>query len=204
LGVAGHEDLEVDHGHRKGRIRYYDKRQQLELVLAAQGLSKAGGHKVNLTIVDEEAKYGVEVKEPDIWQDSTCLALLKEGVLPDVVELEEGKRARKRAKHYCWKEQRLFFRDLYVPKPEERRTLVVQMHEDLGHSGKQRLLAEICRRYFWHCRTEDVKSVVRSCQQCQLVKSEGSIRSGDERFKSIPVCDLFYRVAMDTAGPLLA
>jgi hypothetical protein len=152
--------------------------------------------------VDEEAKYGVKGKEPDIWQDSTCLALLKEGVLPNVVELEEGKRARKRAEHYCWKEQRLFFKDLYVPRPEERRTLVVHMHEDLGHSGEQRLLAEICRRYFWHYRTEDVKSVVRSCQQCQLVKSEGSIQSGDERLKSIPVCDLFYRVAMDTAGPL--
>ncbi len=76
------------------------------------------------------------------------------------------------------------------------------MHEDLGHSGEQRLLAEICRRYFWHYRTEDVKSVVKSCQQCQLVKSEGSIRSGDERLKSIPVCVLFYRVAMDAAGPL--
>jgi hypothetical protein len=34
------------------------------------------------------------------------------------------------------------------------------------------------------------------------VKSEGSIRSGDERLKSIPVCDLFYRVALDTVGPL--
>ncbi len=53
-----------------------------------------------------------------------------------MVELEEGKRARKRAEHYCWKEWRLFFRDLYVPRPEERRTLVVQMHEDLGHSGE--------------------------------------------------------------------
>jgi hypothetical protein len=165
-------------------------------------LFEVGGHKVNLTIVDEEAKYGVEVKEPDIWQDSTCLALLKEGVLPDVVELEEGKRARKQAEHYCWKEQRLFFRDMYVPRPEERKTLVVQMHEDLGHSGKQRLLVEICRRYFWHYCTEDVKSVVRSCQQCQLVKSEGSIRSRDERLKSIHVCDLFYKVAMDTTGPL--
>ncbi len=80
---------------------------------------------MNLTIVDEEAEYGVEVKEPDIWQDLTCLALLTKGVLPDVVELEEGKRARKRAKHYCWKEQKLFFKDLYVPRLEERRTLVV-------------------------------------------------------------------------------
>jgi hypothetical protein len=34
------------------------------------------------------------------------------------------------------------------------------------------------------------------------VKSEGSIRSGDEQLKSIPICDLFYRVALDTAGPL--
>jgi hypothetical protein len=34
------------------------------------------------------------------------------------------------------------------------------------------------------------------------VKNEGSVRSGDERLKSILICDLFYRVAMDTAGPL--
>jgi len=28
------------------------------------------------------------------------------------------------------------------------------------------------------------------------------MRSGDEHLKSIPVCDLFYRVALDTVGPL--
>jgi hypothetical protein len=47
-----------------------------------------------------------------------------------------------------------------------------------------------------------VKIVVKACRQCQLVKSEGSVRSGDERLKNIPVCDLFHRVALDTAGPL--
>jgi hypothetical protein len=103
------------------------------------------------------------------------LALIKGGVLPDLIELDEGKRVRKRAANYCWKEQKLFFKDLYVPKPDERRSLVLRMHEDLGHSGEQRLLSEICRRYFWYCRTEDVRSMVRSCQQCQLVKSEGSV-----------------------------
>ncbi len=60
------------------------------------------------------------------------------------------------------------------------------MHEDLGHSGEQRMLAEICQKYFWHNRTEDVKSVVRRCQQCQLVGSEGSIRSGDEQLRAFP------------------
>jgi hypothetical protein len=34
------------------------------------------------------------------------------------------------------------------------------------------------------------------------VKSSGSIRSGDEQLKSIPICDLFHRVALAPAGPL--
>jgi hypothetical protein len=199
--TAGNEELEIAIGEQRpkgGQITYYNRRQQLELVLVAQELAGIGGCEVEPTV---EGK-GVEMKGSDIWEDAACLVLLREGMMPEMCELEEGKRARKRAEHYCWKEHKLFFKDLYVPRPEERRSLVLQMHEDLGHSGEQRLLAEICRRYFWHCRTEDVKSVVRSCQQCQLVKSEGSVHSGDERLKSIPACDLFYRVALDIAGPL--
>jgi hypothetical protein len=76
------------------------------------------------------------------------------------------------------------------------------MHEDMGHFGEQRILVEVCKRYFWNSRTECVRTVVRSCQQCQLVKSSGNVRSGDEQLKSIPVYDLFYRVALDTAGLL--
>ncbi len=34
------------------------------------------------------------------------------------------------------------------------------------------------------------------------MRSKGSIRSGDEQLKSIPICDLFHRVALDTVGPL--
>jgi hypothetical protein len=75
------------------------------------------------------------------------------------VDLEKNKRARKRVSNYYWKEQRLYFKGLLVPKPEERMSLVSQMHEDLGHFREQRTLVEICRRYFWHHRTEDVKVV---------------------------------------------
>jgi len=35
-----------------------------------------------------------------------------------------------------------------------------------------------------------------------MVRRMGSIRSEDEELKSIPICDLFYRVAMDITGPL--
>jgi hypothetical protein len=41
--------------------------------------------------------------------------------------------------------------------------------------------------------------MVKICQQCQMVRRVGSIRSEDEELKSIPVCDLFHSVAMDTA-----
>jgi hypothetical protein len=76
------------------------------------------------------------------------LGLLKTDALPDSVDLEESKRARKRVNNYWWKEQRLYFKRLLVPKLEERMSLVSQMHEDLGHFGEQKMLVEICRRYF--------------------------------------------------------
>ncbi len=34
------------------------------------------------------------------------------------------------------------------------------------------------------------------------MKSVGSVRSGDAELKTIPICDLFHRIVMDTAGPL--
>jgi hypothetical protein len=174
----------------------------LELVLAAQELSEFGDHELDPTGSDDKEDHRAKSSSVDIWEDADCLALLKEGVLPAAVDFEEGKRIRKRASTYRWKEQQLFFKGLYVPKHEERMSLVRRMHEDLGHSREQRTLAEIRRRYFWRSRTTDVKTMVRECQQCQLVKSSGSIRSGDEQLKSILICDLFYRIALDTTGSL--
>jgi hypothetical protein len=187
---------------KEGRTRYYNRQQQLKLVLDAQELLEYGGHEVDDARSGDEETCAEDTSKTDIWEDEICLGLLKEGVIPNTVDLQVSKRARKRATYYCWKDEKLYFKGLYVPKPEERMELVSQMHEDLGHFGEQRTLAEICRRYFWNNRTECVKAVVKMCQQCQLVKSVGSVRSGDERLKSIPICDLFHRDALDTAGPL--
>jgi hypothetical protein len=165
-GAAEDEDLEATRAKQalqKGRIRYYGKQQQLELVLAAQELSGLSHHEVNLTKLGKEEDCGIGTECIDIWDDTTCLVLLKEGMLPDTCGLEEGKRARRRASNYCWREQKLYFKGLYVSKPEERIALVVQMHQDLGHFGEHRMSAEICRRYFWHNRTKDVRSVIKTC-----------------------------------------
>jgi hypothetical protein len=205
--VAGDDEilhLESPRGKQiisRGGTRYYDKKQQLELVLAAQGLAHEDTHQAS-GLRSKEAGAN-DSNQIDIWEDAVCIGWLKEGFPPDGVNPQERRRVRKRAKQYCWKDGKLYFKGLCVPKPEERLELVTQMHKDLGHFGKQKTLAEICQRYFWSNRTECVKALVRTCQQCQLVRSEGSIHSGDEHLKSIPIYDLFHRIALDTAGPLL-
>jgi hypothetical protein len=133
---------------KEGRTRYYDRQQQLELVLAAQELLECGGHEVGDARSGDEETCAEDSSKTDIWEDEICLGLLKEGVIPDTIDLQASKRARKRATNYNWKDERLYFKGLYVPKPEERMELVSQMYEDLGHFGEQRTLAEICRRYF--------------------------------------------------------
>ncbi len=117
-------------------------------MLAAQELLEYGGHEVGDVRSGDEETCAEDTSKTDIWEDEICLGLLKEGVIPDMVDLQVSKRIRKRATYYCWKDEKLYFKGLYVPKPEERMELVSQMHEDLGHFGEQRTLAEICRKYF--------------------------------------------------------
>jgi len=121
----------------KRRPRYYNKRQQLELVLAAQELSELGDPELSPTELDKEDGSGVKHDCADIWQDKECLRLIREGILSNTVDIDERKRIRKRASDYCWKEQKLFFKTLLVPKPKERLSLVKQMHEDILVSNER-------------------------------------------------------------------
>ncbi len=149
---------------QRKRPHYYDKQQQLELVLAVQRLLESGEHDFQSADLDEEEECGADSRSSDIWEDVSCMKLLQGGMLPATVDPLESKRARKRILNYHWQGQSLYFKGLLVPKLEDRMALVVHMHKDLGHFGEERTLAEVCRRYFWHNWSEDVKSVVRVCQ----------------------------------------
>jgi len=43
----------------------------------------------------------MDIKNIDIWEDTIYMGLLREGILPCTVDLEESKRARKRIINYC-------------------------------------------------------------------------------------------------------
>ncbi len=135
---------------QRKRPHYYDKRQQLELVLAAQRLFESGEHDLNSIDPDEGDEWGSDSRNNDIWEDATCMDLLQGGMLPATVDPVESKRVRKKILNYHWQEQSLYFKGLFVPRLEDCIGLVVQMHKDLGHCGEERTLAEVCKRYFWH------------------------------------------------------
>jgi hypothetical protein len=86
---------------RRGKTRYYNRKQQLELVLAAQGLLEDDGHENSDARSGGEEVYADDTSKTDIWEDAVCMGLLKEGFIPDTVDLQEAKRAKKRAKQYC-------------------------------------------------------------------------------------------------------
>jgi hypothetical protein len=77
---------------KRRRPQYYDRRQQLELVLAAQELSEFGDPDLSPIELDEEEGYGAEHNCADIWQDTECLRLIKEGTLSDAVDYHECRR----------------------------------------------------------------------------------------------------------------
>jgi hypothetical protein len=80
--------------------QYYDKQQQMELVLAVQELFEFGDHDLGHTDSNEEEKCWMDTKDIDIWKNATCMELLREGIFLDVVEFEDSKRTRKRIMNY--------------------------------------------------------------------------------------------------------
>jgi hypothetical protein len=136
----------------------------LELVLAAQELFEYGECDLIYTNSNEDEKCWTDTRDNDIWKDVTCMKLLQEGTIPDTVDIEECKRTRKRILNYHWHDQSLYFECLFVPRLEHCMGLVIQMHKNLGHFREERTLAKICRRYFWHNKIKDVKTIVKMCQ----------------------------------------
>jgi len=71
------------------------------------------------------------------------------------------------------------------------------MHDEIGHFEKRRTPAKLTKCYFWHIRIKEIKDVVKSCKQCQLVKCMGSIRSKAKELRIILIWNQFYKVVLD-------
>jgi hypothetical protein len=80
--------------------------------------------------------------------------------------------------------------------------LIEKIHEEIKHFGAMWTLADVKTTFFWHDKTEAVNKFISACDKCQLAKPFRNTRASIEEMKSIIICDLFYRVALDTTRPL--
>jgi hypothetical protein len=80
---------------QRKRPHYYNKQQQLELVLAAQRLLESGEHGLQSIDPDEEDECGAGSRNSDIWEDVTYMDLLQGRMLLATVDPVESKRARR-------------------------------------------------------------------------------------------------------------
>ncbi len=55
-------------------------------------------------------------------------------MLDDVIEVDQAK---KRLLNYHWREYTLFFKNMVVLKPKEKKMLVKDIHEEIGHLVKE-------------------------------------------------------------------
>jgi hypothetical protein len=104
---------------------------------------------INVSNNEKDIEIEKTRKHMDIWKDETCMILMSNGtlnqVLDNVIEVDQTKR---RLLNYHWREDTLFFKNLMVPKPKERLVLVKNIHEEIGHFNEGRTLAEVKKRFF--------------------------------------------------------
>ena len=63
---------------------------------------------------------------------------------------------------------------IYVPKDEELRAEVIQLHHDIpaaGHGGRWKMVELVTRNYWWLEVTRDVEKYVEECDLCQRMKN---------------------------------
>jgi hypothetical protein len=89
--------------------------------------------------------------------------------------------------HYYWNNDSLMFNGLVVLRFKEWKQIILDLHDKLVILTKVKI-----RCYFWHNKNEEVKMVVCTCKQCELVTKIGLIRFDAKDFKCIPIGDHFY------------
>ena len=105
--------------------------------------------------------------------------------------VEEMKKANvKVLRNKEWREENeLMLKDkkVYVPKDEELRAEVIQLHHDMpvgGHGGQWKMVELVTRNFWWPRVTMEIKQYVEGCDLCQRNKNRTEPPAG----KLMPNC----------------
>jgi len=86
---------------------------------------------------------------------------------------------------------------VYVPKDEELRTEVIQLHHDVlvvGHGGRWKIVELVMRNYWWPGVTRDVGKYVEGCDACQRIKNRTKELVGKLKLSEVPEKSWMYLI----------
>jgi hypothetical protein len=86
----------------------------------------------------------------DIWNDEQIMTVLHGGQVPEDCNLSESSKINKRILQYHWNHDQLMFKTLIVPKPEERKQIILDLYTEIGHFGEGSTHPEMNKCYYWH------------------------------------------------------
>ena len=80
-------------------------------------------------------------------------------------------------------------RKVYVPKDEELRVEIIQLHHDMpaaGHGGRWKTVELVTRNYWWPGVTRDIGKYVEGCDLCQRMKNRMEEPAGKLKLSKVP------------------
>ena len=143
----------------------------------------------------------------DPWADEEALQFIR-GELPrEVVSALRWAALRRQCSRYMAREGRIWYRTatgqlLEVPPPAQRQAVVMRIHEENGHLGRDRTHAMAAHRYTWPAMWQTVADTIKSCSQCDRVRA--SFDRQVDVMRPLPLMGLFYRFHLDAAVNLPA
>ena len=78
---------------------------------------------------------------------------------------------------------------VYVPKNEELRAKVIQLHHDVlavRHEGRWKTVELVMRNYWWPGVTRNVRKYVEGCDLCQRIKNRTEELVGKLKLSEVP------------------
>ena len=79
-------------------------------------------------------------------------------------------------------------RKIYVPKDEELRVEVIQLHHNVpaaGHGGRWKIVELVTRNYWWLGMTRDVGKYMEGCDLCQWMKNRTEELAGKLKLSEV-------------------
>ena len=119
--------------------------------------------------------YGLkDYESPELWKE--IATYLKDGILPKRCDnLKVRKQFLSRTRCFVVHEDRLWKlgKDGQMPRLliidlEKRKEILAQVHNEVGHRGRDGTYKLLAERYYWPNLYDDVAYFVRSCNSCQL------------------------------------